>query len=321
MHLQIDIPGQATRTIALRRKTLVIGRDPAADVAIDRADIPELVCQVQALRGGQWIVRLPRDGRDAAPREQPLVVGLPLSLGPLTVMLVDGAARETWKCPGCSTRSPGAAVLCTRCGFDRRVGRCIGPAVLPAGITPPPVSDAEVLRPPMRALPDDRRPVVVPFFELGGPLLAALLSVAVLAAHAVVFPPDEVWRLVLRLALTCVLNGGSLVACVLLASHWGAVEFGDVHRGLLKCMAIVLVTLALGQWVEPFVTKVVFSGLPAGAPPIIMATGMLLAGVYLIVPFPLLKFFFRLDLVELLIVVGAQCVVTLVTVVLLGWLL
>lgn len=231
------------------------------------------------------------------------------------------AEPATWTCPSCSNRLPGHAVLCVRCGFHRTEGRRLGPSVLPAGITPPPVSDDVANAPPAFVFRRPADPKFIPWFEVGAPLLGVFVAIPLLGIHIALTPSTEMLREILRLILFAFTNNVLLVACVLIASHWGAVEFGQVHRGILKCTAVVLLTLAALTLVEPFMAHIVFRTLPTGSPIISGSAAVLSILIQLFLPLGLLKFFFQLNLVELVTLVAAQFAVTYASALLLGlWL-
>lgn len=282
MVLHVHIPGRPLRRIALTRKTVLIGRDTAADVQIDHPDVPDVLCQLQNSRDDRWILRI----AGQASQEQELEPDVPVWVGPISLRLRPDSAIETKACPICDAAMPVDAVVCLGCGFDSRSGKRIGHAGLPAAFTPPTADATPTISPaPWPAERGEAPPTT--WREFGAAATAVATAILSLTAYGLVHRADEPFRFAAQVVLHWFSNTTLLVAGILLASHWGVLEFGHVHRGVLKCSAVVLLTLAIVVWLPLYLQLV--------------AT--------LIVPFAMIKYFYELDFFELTTVVAVQAMI------------
>ena len=306
MFLQIDVPDQPSRRVRLTRRTVVIGRDAASDLRIEHADVPPFLCRIEAAAHHRWILRSLMPGSSPATTGMQLEPGQSVIVGPVRLRL-QSSAPPVRTCPVCGSRMQQRAVLCIHCGYDQRTGRRVDDRPMPFDLTPPLLDVPPAAAPTWTAARADpqaddpardagRRAVVVPWRECGAVNTAIAAGLALMLIHFVVFPPEKPIVFALGWFLTLFFNTAILVAAVLIASHWGILEFGEVDRAVLRCAAVQIATMAALAWLPTEAALLRWSPSMVYFGPFVTHVPRLLVSALL--PFLLMRYFFELDMYE-----------------------
>lgn len=312
MILQIEIAGRGRRRLRVARDAVVIGAADDADVTIRHAAMPPRLCRLTRDAYGAWTFEplIASTAEEVVAPRQLLEPLHPIRVGPITLQRLPDPADLKAKCPICANDFPDRARLCVHCGYDRVRKEPIDPSRPTEHATPPPVEDLPMVMPPEMDAPFRTSAGVAapPIAESGMSAATWVLALGMigLASNWIFDSPDEPVKAALGQLLAVIVQGGTLLALLMLAVYFAGLEPGPIHHVCYKCAAIALAIVAIKLWLDDGLTPALLGGAFTGAGRFMFRMDIAISLTVMILPLPLIQLLFRLDRLEWLPIAAAQ---------------